>query len=257
MTEPAYIPVKTREMDHLGLVNRNADREEKRRETDIMAQAKAIMSRPNAVSSTGQLNPNVVSRDEARIVLASGLTDRAPTRLSQARSIQPWEAAGNVVGGVLGEAHRMSQRTAGSLARVVPTPEKDNARRIYDEAKSMGMTDEQAARAAWQGINAPWGVKGAIELATDPLNLLPGVGFGGAIARGTGAVARGTGRGLAAGARALGDPLEEALTGGMRVPGMRAPAMGGRLSFVPEGPGRPTGTGDNLTLVVYHMRTQI
>ena len=243
MTEPAYIPVKTREMDHLGLVNRNADREEKRRETDIMAQAKAIMSRPNAVSSTGQLNPNVVSRDEARIVLASGLTDRAPTRLSQARSIQPWEAAGNVVGGVLGEAHRMSQRTAGSLARVVPTPEKDNARRIYDEAKSMGMTDEQAARAAWQGINAPWGVKGAIELATDPLNLLPGVGFGGAIARGTGAVARGTGRGLAAGARALGDPLEEALTGGMRVPGMRAPAMGGRLSFVPEGPGRPTGTG--------------
>ena len=90
MTEPAYIPVKTREMDHLGLVNRNADREEKRRETDIMAQAKAIMSRPNAVSSTGQLNPNVVSRDEARIVLASGLTDRAPTRLSQARSIQPW-----------------------------------------------------------------------------------------------------------------------------------------------------------------------
>ena len=39
MTEPAYIPVKTREMDHLGLVNRNADREEKRRERDIMAQA--------------------------------------------------------------------------------------------------------------------------------------------------------------------------------------------------------------------------
>ena len=240
MTEPAYIPVKTPEMSRVGLVGRNANRVEKRRTDDTLSQAKAILSRPNAVSSTGQLNPRVVSREEARIVLASGLTDRAPTRLSQARSIQPLEAAGNVMGGVLGEAHRMSQHAAGSLARVAPTPEKENARRIYAEAKKMGMTDEQAARAAWQGINAPWGVKGAIELATDPLNLLPGVGFGGAIARGTGAVARGTGRGLAAGARVLGEPLEEALTGGMRVPGSRVSPMGGRLNIVPPDEiGRP------------------
>ena len=86
----------------------------------------------------------------------------------------------------------------------------------FEEYRRQGMGITEASTRAYNESDLPKFVKGLIELGADPLNLLPGVGFGGGIARVTGAVGRATARGVRAAPSAVASATERVALGGAR-----------------------------------------
>ena len=193
----------------------------------LAERAKAILARPNALTSMGMINPRVVNKEEAGIVseyralsspgFAAQRGPVAPPTPFQARKALTGPqgllnmAKGMGVGAL--EAAEIWREEVGlptvGAASWALSP---SVREQYDIARAKGEDPRKAMATAWQkGLtDTPWGAKGLAELIVDPINLVPVLGFPGAIARGAGAGARlgartaaPVGRGLAEGVAQL------------------------------------------------------
>ena len=185
------------------------------RPTDLQSRVQEILARPGARTPSGMFNPRVVSSEDARLIslyeaqqsgtLVDGSLQPPPIR--RPRSISPLEAVANIGAGFHGD---VVQPTVGAAMM----PFSEQARKEYGKARRGGQdiigalgtaersVDLPSARVnvfPGQGITLPWGgrldeidvgVKGALELALDPLNILPGVGFGPDILRGLNAIGK-------------------------------------------------------------------
>ena len=186
------------------------------RPTDLQSRVQEILARPGARTPSGMFNPRVVSSEDARLIslyeaqqsgtLVDGSLQPPPIR--RPRSISPFEAVANIGAGF----HRdVVQPTVGAgmwLTGYGKTLEEyEKARRggqdiigaLGTAERSVDLPSARVNVFPGQGITLPWGgrldeidvgVKGALELALDPLNILPGVGFGPDILRGLNAIGK-------------------------------------------------------------------
>ena len=138
------------------------------------------------------------------------IESRKPTPFQQREAISPFQGLLNIGGGLrqaAGETPRALLEGAALWHEEAVKPTTGAAsflfspsvREQYRRAREQGQGVREALGTGWEeGLtDTPWGLKGAAELLLDPLNLMPVVGFPGAIARGAGAGARLGGRAVA------------------------------------------------------------
>ena len=195
----------------------------------LEGRARAILARPNARTPMGMLNPSVVNKEEAGII-AEYKALSSPGFAAQRGPVAPptpFQARKALTGpqGLLNMAKGMG---VGALEAAeiwreevgLPTVGaaswalSPSVREQYDIARAKGEDPRKAMATAWQkGLtDTPWGAKGLAELIVDPINLVPVLGFPGAIAKGfllTGAGARLGAKTLAAGGREIAEGVAQ------------------------------------------------
>ena len=159
-------------------------------------QVEAILARPNATNSMGMINPRVVSREEAGLIAEYKAMQSKPTLFQQRKALTGPQGLLNIAKGTgrgAAEAasiwHEEGVKPTTGAASFLFSP---SVREEYRRARGEGQSMREALGTGWdEGLtDTPWGLKGAAELLLDPLNLVPVIGFPGAIARGAGAGAR-------------------------------------------------------------------
>ena len=106
-------------------------------------------------------------------------------------------AGGNIFGQIARET-----AAAGTVGVQALLPGQQEIQRKAAQMRARGIDPLTAAKVAYESSDLPIGVKGTLETLFDPLNLAPGVGFGGAVAKGATAVARPAVRAAAIAAKA-------------------------------------------------------
>ena len=159
--------------------------------------AKAILARPNALTSMGMINPRVVNKQEAGII-SDYRASRSPGASTQQGPVAPptpFQARKALTGpqgllnmaSGLGEVSEYWQEEAAKpFFGTVSAPFSPSVREQYRLAREQGESRRKALGTAWdEGLtDTPWGVKGAAELILDPINLVPVLGFPGAVGKG-------------------------------------------------------------------------
>ena len=178
-------------------------------------QVESILARPNATNRMGMINPRVVSREEAGIISEYKAMQNRPTLFQQRKALTGPQGLMNMAKGTgrgAAEAasiwHKEGVKPTTGAASFLFSP---SVREEYRRARGEGQSMREALGTGWdEGLtDTPWGVKGAAELLLDPLNLVPFIGFPGAIARGAGAGARLGTRTLAAGGREIAEGVAQ------------------------------------------------
>lgn len=138
------------------------------------------------------------------------------------------------------------------------------------ELRKQGYSYTEASRLAYTASDLPWGVKGLAETAVDPTNLLPGIGYGGEIARVARYAAKGAANATRAGSAKAGASILKSIqtaaedagqrgsikfpggaddvplpgqSPGMPEAGVQADLFGGGKVVKPKGKGVPTQIG--------------
>jgi hypothetical protein len=130
---------------------------------------------------------------------ASGAYPESPVRqgylMPSGERVQP-----GVTGALQSTFDTLQQNAAMTVAMALTTPGISDVAKIFGtenfdlgveamedtaaKLRSMGVRPDEAAWLAYHSNDLPKFVKGALEFGLDPLNLLPGIGWGGSIARG-------------------------------------------------------------------------
>ena len=139
------------------------------------------------LAASKKLQNAIVGQDKWGLQARQQKAEAEGTTLFQERQpINAFQALGNV-----GQAWHSEfvEPAAGALAY----PFSKSVRESFSEAREKGEPGIHALRTGKQeGLqDMPWGAVGALELIADPLNIIPGIGFGGAMARGVRAGGRG------------------------------------------------------------------
>ena len=175
----------------------------------IAERAEEILARPNALTSMGMINPSVVNKEEAGIIADYRSMQRRPSFFQQRKALTgPQGLLHMAKGAGRGGLEAMDlwhEEVVKPTTGAVSFAFSPSVREQYRLARERGEDPREAMATAWrEGLtDTPWGLKGAAELLLDPLNLVPVIGFPGAIARGAGAGARLGGRAVAAGGREI------------------------------------------------------
>jgi len=154
--------------------------------------------RPNTPEEQEQYNAWARYRDEFRKT-ASGAYPESPVREGYLMPSGEREQPG-VTGALMSPLEAIQESAAQTVAMALTTPGISDVAKIFGtenfdlgveameetaaKLRSMGVSPDQAAWLAYHSNDLPKFVKGALEFGLDPINLLPGIGWGGSIAKG-------------------------------------------------------------------------
>ena len=179
------VPAKTPAQQKIANTVRN---EQNRR--PIAERAEEILARPNAMTKAGFINPQIVNKEEAGVIAEYRAMQRRPSFFQERKALTGPQglfqmAKGMGVGG-LEAAELWQEEVVKPTTGAVSFAFSPSVREQYRLARERGEDAREAMATAWKkGLtDTPWGLKGAAELLLDPLNLVPVIGFPGAIAKG-------------------------------------------------------------------------
>jgi hypothetical protein len=130
---------------------------------------------------------------------ASGAYPESPVREGYLMPSGEREQPG-VTGALMSPLEAVQESAAQTVAMALTTPGISDVAKIFGtesfdlgveameetaaKLRSMGVSPDQAAWLAYHSNDLPKFVKGALEFGLDPINLLPGIGWGGSLAKG-------------------------------------------------------------------------